>query len=122
MSTANAILVNKPGPLPIKFNYVPESDVTETLAFSGSVSTHDIASQYNGFEVKVNGQSVGKSIIYSGQSGAVRHQATIPTMVNYDIPAVFKDGSVQPVTIELIPANSDSMTDQDDFFNLTIFK
>ncbi len=55
------------------------------------------------------------------QSGPVKHQATIPTMVNYDIPFILKDDKVQPVTIELIPASSDSVTDQDDFFNVTIF-
>jgi hypothetical protein len=121
MSNANAVLVNKPGPLPISFEYTPHSDVAETIAFSGSVSTHDIAALHNGFELKVNGDSVGKSIICSGQEGSVKHQATVATMVNYDIPFVIKDDKIQPVTIELIPATSDSETNKDDFFNVTIF-
>ncbi len=118
--SVNTILVNHPGPLPISIQYVPKSDVLETLAFSGSVSTHDIAMLPNGFEVKVNGETAGKSIIYCGQDGRVKHQATIATMVNYDIPFVVKDGVVQPVTIELVPASSDSESDSDDYYNLAI--
>lgn len=121
MSTSSSILVNHPGPLPISIQYTPTSDVPETLAFSGSVTTHDIASANNGFEVKVNGKPAGKSIIHCGQEGSVKHQATIPTMVNFDIPFVIKDDVVQPVTIELVPASSDSTTNRDDYFNLTIF-
>lgn len=123
MALANALLVNQPGPLPIKVKYLPVGpDVVETIAFSGSISTHDIAAIPNGFEVKVNGKSVGKSIIVCGQEGSVKHHATIPTMVNYDIPFVMKDGKVLPVEIELVPASSDSITDSSDFFNLAILQ
>ena len=122
MAIANTVLVNHPGPLPIKVEYTPDADVPETLFFSGSISTHDIATIVNGFEVKINGESVGKSVVYCGQEGSVKHHPTIPTMVNYDIPFVIVDGVVQPVTIELVPASSDSVTDKWDFFNLTIIK
>ncbi len=123
MTLVNTLLVNHPGPLPIKVQYVPVGpEVIETLAFSGSISTHDIATMPNGFEVKVNGKSVGKSLIVCGQEGSVKHHATIATMVNYDIPFVLKDGKVVPVEIELVPASSDSTTDKYDFFNLAVIQ
>lgn len=120
MSNANAILVNHPGPLPLKLSYTPDSNATESIAFSGSIFTGDIAFVNVGFELKVDGKTVGKSIIHTHDIHGV-HQATIPTVVNFDIPFVMKDDKVKPVTIELVPLNYDSLSTKDDFYNVTIY-
>jgi hypothetical protein len=121
MSNANAILVNHPGPLPIKLKYTPQSNLKETIAFSGSIFSNDIASENIGFELKVNGETIGKSTIYANDTRGVHH-ATTPTMVNYNLPIVFKDKKILPVTIELVSVNVDSKSDKNDFFNVTIFE
>ena len=119
MSTAKTILSNQPGPLPISFQYTPEVDDTVTFLFSGSMWTGDTIEMPIGFELKVNGEGIGKSMICS--SSTVKfHFATVPAMVDTKLPFVIKDGKVQPVTIELTAMSSDNLTDQNDFFNVCI--
>jgi hypothetical protein len=119
MPKASPVLVNHPGPLPISFEYTPTCDTVETIAFSGSVYTGDLAESVIGFELNVDGKSVGKSLICTNQTDGFHH-ATVPVMVQYDIPFVIKDGKVQPVTIELVQNDSDSLSNELDFFNVTI--
>lgn len=122
MSCANAVLVNHPGPLPISFQFTPTSDITETIWFSGSVIAGDIAMVNIGFKLLVDGKEVGKSMICAGDTRS-NHHTTVPVMVNYDIPFVIADPentAVKPVTIELVLC-SDSFSDKNDKFNVTIF-
>ena len=120
MSHVKTVLVNHPGPLPISVQYTPTADVSEAIWFCGSVRTGDLASKPIGFELKVNGESVGKSLICTQDTNNA-HKATVPTMVSYDIPFVVKDGKVQPVMIELV-GTWDAYATEEDFFNVSIFE
>lgn len=122
MSIANAVLVNHPGPLPISFQYTPISDVVETIWFSGSIVAGDLALVNIGFELRINGVAVGKSMICAADTQS-NHHTTVPTMVNFDIPFVIrdpKDPKVEPVTIELVLL-PDTFSNKDDRYNVTIF-
>ena len=98
----------------------------ETIAFSGSVYSPDIADTSVGFDLKINDKMVGSSLIHTkqarGEPAPALHHATVPTMVDYDIPFIVVGSKVQPVTIEMVPHNLDSMSDKNDHFNVTIFK
>ena len=120
MSHSEALLVNKQGPLPISIQYTPKANIEETIAFSGSLYTGDLARVTIGFEVKINGKHIGKSVIHTTDTNG-SHHATVATMVNYDIPTVIVDLKIQPVTIELVALDYDSLSNKDDYFNLTIF-
>ncbi len=61
MTTAQTILSNHPGPLPISAQYTPESDGPVTIIFSGSLTTGGMAGMPICFDLKVNGEAIGKS-------------------------------------------------------------
>ena len=121
MSSAQVILSNKPGPLPISVTYTPESDEKVTLIFSGSVQSHDIAVMQVGFSLEVNGEIIGHSVIASTSSPDQRF-ATVPAMLSTKLPFnLDKDkGIVEPITFTLKPYSSDSTTSKDDVFNLCV--
>ena len=119
MSTAQTLLSNAPGPLPISIQYTPESDEPVTILFAGSVQSHDIATMQVGFDLKVNGETIGQSMINSSSSVSY-HFATVPAMVNTSLPFNLKDDQVEPVTIQLSASNNDSNTDKTDLFNVCI--
>ncbi len=119
MPTAQTVLNNHPGPLPISVQYTPVSDAPVTIIFSGSLSTGDMAEMPIWFDLKVNGEAIGKSCICVG-STADYHFATVPAMVDTSLPFVIKDDKVQPVTIELVAGDTNSLSDKYDFFNLCV--
>ena len=118
MTTAQTILNQQPGPLPITCQYTPESDEPVTLIFSGSVYTGNIDETIIGFDVKVNGETIGASTIAS-RSTSQYHFATVPGMVTTKLPFVERDGKIQPVTFELV-ANCDTLSGKTDYFSLCV--
>lgn len=119
MTTAQTILSNHPGPLPISVQYTPESDRPVTIIFSGSLTTGDIAEMPIWFDLKVNGETIGKSSICVS-STIDFHFATVPAMVDTSLPFVVKDDKVQPITIELVAGDTDSLSNKSDFFNVCV--
>ncbi len=125
MSNVDTVLVNHPGPLPISFKYTPKSDVVETIFLSGSMFTGNLACVNVGFRLLVDGKEAGRSLIYTSEIAQNSHNATVPIMVNYDIPFVIPDPKhpvAQPVTMTLESLDpNEYFSDKNDFFNVTIF-
>lgn len=119
MSTSQVVFSNKPGPLPLSIEYTPISDEPVTIICSGSVQSHDIAEMQVGFNVEINGEPIGQSLILSSSSSDYRF-ATVPAMISTPLPFVIKDQEVVPITITLTPYSSDSTTNKEDLFNLCI--
>ncbi len=119
MTTSKTILSNHPGPLPISVQYTPESEEPVTIIFSGSLTTGDMAEMPISFDLKVNGEAIGKSSICVSSTENY-HFATIPAMVDTSLPFVVKNDKVQPITIELVAGDSDSVSSKYDFFNVCV--
>ena len=115
------IFSNTPGPLPLTAEVLPLGNTLEVLFSSGSCYTHE-ENQVMGFQVLVNGEVAAESKIYSHTPH--EHRATIPVVVDYDLPFVVVDPVAEvpeptPVKIELV-ALPGTLTDENDFFNVTL--
>lgn len=123
MSKASAVLINRPGPLPIVFEYTPKESDQRAIVFSASRYKEKLGLESVGFELLVNGRSAGKSEICSEQTANQEgeKQPTIATMVNFEIPVIVKNDVIQPIIIEIMPLNSEVITDQSDRYNISVF-
>ncbi len=115
------IIANKAGALPISIQYAPLGSGTSTIFFSGSAYSES-DNKTIGFQLKINGDVVGESLVFS--DARKQHRATVPVMLNYDIPFVLSkddlgNDQVNKVTIELVALEGTS-TNEHDVFNLTI--
>lgn len=114
---------NQPGPLPLTTTITPMGNNIEVVFASGSCFTEK-ENTVMGFQVLVDGVVAAESKVYSHKPH--EHRATIPVVVDYDIPFTVDDPSAKepepmPVKIELVPL-PDTMTDENDFFNLTLIE
>lgn len=105
-----AITQNQPGPLPLKVTFTAPISGDVTIAFSGSCWS-STAQNPGGVEVLLDGQSLGKSLLFFNSPS--QHQ-TLPTQI---FAATLGEG---PHTITVQAISSTVISDRNDFFSLWI--
>lgn len=98
------------GPLPVSATFNAPSDAPATLILSGSVWSPS-ANQLIGVELELDGTVIGKALIFSNTP--TTHRTLIPIYV----PATLTFGQHK---LSLVPLNSYTTTDQNDFFNVVL--
>jgi len=104
------ILNQQKGPLPITANFKAPTDGPSCIVVSGSVWTQT-ANQTIGIHVSLDGKLVGTAVIFSNLAST--HRAVVPTY----IPVTLSFGQHQVV---LSPANSATVADFNDFFDVVL--
>ncbi len=105
-----SILNQQKGPLPIQASFKAPSDGPVYLVLSGSVWSAS-ANQMIGVQLELDGNVIGSASIYS--NGASTHRAVVPTYVNVTLP-------FGQHTITLVPLNSSTTSDANDFFDVIL--
>jgi len=104
------IISLKAGPLPLSAQFNAPSDAPSTLIVSGSVWTLS-NNQMIGVTVQLDGKALGSASIFSNASST--HRATVPAY----IPVKLTFGAH---TITLVPQNSVTTSDLNDYFNVVL--
>jgi hypothetical protein len=104
------IISLKAGPLPLSAQFSAPSDGPVTLIVSGSVWSTS-ANQLIGVTVQIDGKTLGSAMIFS--NGAITHRAAVP----FYIPVTLSFGTH---TITLVPLNSNTTSDLNDYFNVVL--
>lgn len=113
-----AILINQAGPLPISTTITTGSDGPSMLFLSGSVFTEASAGQI-GIAVSVDGTKVGEAVIWSNQPTVQR--AVVPVFIEITLDKAWPSETEMPsYTVELSPLNSGTLSDLNDWFQLSL--
>jgi hypothetical protein len=104
------IVQNQPGPLPLKVTFTAPISGDVAIAFSGSCWS-STASNPGGVEIFLDGQSLGKSLLFFNNSGL--HLA-LPAQV---FPINLSEG---PHTLTVQAISSTVLSDKNDFFSAWI--
>jgi hypothetical protein len=105
-----SILNQVKGPLPIKATFKALSDGPSCFVLSGSVWS-PTAGQVIGVQLELDGKVIGSASICS--NGATTHRAVVPSY----IPVTLTFGQH---TLTLLPLNSSTTADQNDFFDVVL--
>jgi len=108
-------IVEQVGPLPILATATIETDAATAVTLAGSVWTTTPNSMI-GVGLSIDGQLVAKAQIFS--NGPNTHRAVVPVTVPY----TFASGpsGPEPHTFELSALTSDTTSDYNDFFSLSV--
>lgn len=104
------ITQNQPGPLPLKVTFTAPITGDVTIAFSGSCWSSTVNNP-GGVEVFLDGQSLGRSLLFFNSSGV--HQS-LPTQF---FATTLGEGP-HAITVQAI--GSTVLSDRNDFFSLWI--
>lgn len=104
------ILSLAPGPLPLTATFNSPTDGPAVLVVSGSAWCAT-ANQLIGVTLQLDGKPLGSSLIFSNLAST--HRATVPVY----IPVTLSIGAHK---IALVPLNSSTTTDQNDYFNVIL--
>lgn len=114
------VIINQAGPLPITAGVTTGSVGPATLIVAGSVwsSTPNVMI---GIDVLFDGASVGNSVIFS--NGPSTHRTTVPIHIPIELDKPFTgDPPTEPptYTIELAAMNGDTVSDQNDWYQVAL--
>ena len=115
-------VISQSGPLPITKQIQTGSTGPATLVIAGSVWSKTPNVEI-GIEVSFDGVDIGASEVYS--NGTETHRATVPVhlAVNLDKPFTGSPPTTPPVyTVELRPLNSNTESDVNDNFQVTLLQ
>jgi hypothetical protein len=99
-----------PGPLPIKATFKSPTDGSASLMLAGSVWS-GTANQKIGIQIALDGKVIGTASIFS--NGTSTHRAVVPTYVPVQL-------TIGSHTIELTVLNSVTISDLNDFFDVSL--
>ena len=105
-----SILNQVKGPLPIHSNFKAPSDGPACLVLSGSVWSAT-ANQMIGVQLELDGKVIGSATIFS--NGASTHRAVVPSYIPVTL-------SIGPHTLTLLPLNSSTTSDYNDWFDVIL--
>jgi hypothetical protein len=113
-----AILINQAGPLPISTTIKTGSNGPSMLYLSGSVWTAESAGQI-GIAVLIDGTKVGEAVIWSNEP--TEHRAVVPVFIEITLDKAWPSETEMPsYTVELSPLNSSTLSDLNDWFQLSL--
>ena len=111
------ILINQAGPLPLAATIQTGSSGPSTLFVSGSVWSQQENTQI-GIAVSMDGKQVGEAVIFS--NGTTEHRAVVPVFINIDLDKDWPSETEPPsYTFELSALNGDTLSDLNDWFQLS---
>ena len=105
-----SILNQAKGPLPIHTKFNAPSDGPTCLVLSGSVWSVK-ANELIGVQLELDGKVIGSAAIYSNQPST--HRAVVPAYIPVNL-------SFGQHTLTLLPLNSSTTSDPNDFFNVIL--
>ncbi|NND73409.1 MAG: hypothetical protein HKN44_00215 [Ilumatobacter sp.] len=114
------VIINQPGPLPLTATVKTGSTGPASLAVAGSVWS-ETTNVMLGVDVEFDGTAVGTAKIFS--NGTDTHRALVPMHVPVDLDKPFTgDPPTEPpdYTVTLKPANGDTITDENDWFQVVL--
>ena len=103
-------VISSTGPLPAQGTFNAESDAQMVMLVTGSVWSNQ-PDQFVGVNVSLDGENVGTCIIYCNEAGS--HRTFIPQLFPITVP--FGEH-----TISLTPTNGYTVSDYNDYFNVSI--
>lgn len=104
------VIVNQPGPLPIKVNFDALGDMPVYLEIGGSVWS-EVANTMIGIGVDLDGVRLGAAQIFS--NGTSTHRAVVPAY----LPAQLSFGQR---TLELYLNSGETISDVNDFYTVVL--
>src|SRR5437879_2168258 len=104
------ILNQVKGPLPLHTTFKSPSDGPTCLVLTGSVWSQT-PNQLIGIQLQVDGKVVGTAEIFS--NGVATHRAVVPSYMPVTL-------SIGPHTITVLPLNSSTTSDYNDFFDVIL--
>ena len=104
------ILNQAKGPLPLKASFDAPSDAPTYFTLSGSVWS-TTANQMIGVTLELDGKPIGSAEIFSNTVSV--HRAVVPVQITAKL-------SIGPHTITLVPLNGVTISDLNDFFNVSL--
>lgn len=111
------ILINQAGPLPLSATIQTGSSGPSTLFVSGSVWTQESAGQI-GIAVSMDGVQVGQAVIWSNEP--TEHRAVVPVFINIMLDKEWPSETEPPsYTFELSALNGETVSDENDWFQLS---
>ena len=111
------ILINQAGPLPISTSIQTGSNGPSMLQVSGSVWTQAADGQI-GIAVLLDGTKVGEAVIWSNEPTV--HRAVVPVFIEVNLDKAWPSETEMPTyTLELSPLNSATLSDYNDWFQLS---
>ncbi len=112
------IIINHSGPLPLSADIQTGSNGPAMLFLSGSVWTQEAAGEI-GVVVSLDGQEVGQAVIWSNAPAV--HRALVPVFIQIDLDKPWPSETEMPTyTITLAPMNTDTVSDVNDWFQLSL--
>ena len=114
------VIINQAGPLPIHATVTTGSVGPATLVVAGSVWSQT-ADREIGINVVFDGQSVGKAVIFSNDPA--QHRAVVPSHIPITLDKPFTgDPPTDPpsYTVELVASTGDTVSDQNDWFQVVL--
>jgi hypothetical protein len=110
---ANAmVLLDEAGPLSVSAQFDSEVDGPVVFVLSGTAWTQE-APTLIGINLLLDGESLGSAAMCFANLNA-NHQAMRTTFIPYD------NLTIGPHTIEVVPAYSNTVTDFNDYFQVTM--
>ncbi len=111
-------LINQTGPLPISAQFTTGSNGPATLIVAGSVWTKT-QDRLIGVQVLLDGQPIGNAQIWSNAPST--HRAVVPMHFVIDLNKEWPSPEQQPsYKLTLQAMNSDTTSDQNDFFQVVL--
>lgn len=114
------IIINQAGPLPITANVTSGSTGPATLVVAGSVWSQNTNVEI-GINVVFDAQSVGQAVIFSNEPS--EHRAVVPMHIPISLDKPFTgDPPTNPptYTVELVALNGETVSDQNDWFQVVL--
>lgn len=112
------IIINGAGPLPLSAPIQTGSSGPAMLFLSGSVWTQEEAGEI-GVVVSVDGQQVGQAAIWSNAPAV--HRAVVPVFIAIELDTPWPTDTEMPTyTFELAPMNAQTVSDQNDWYQLSL--
>jgi len=104
------ILNQVKGPLPLNANFTGPSDAPSCFVLAGSVWS-TTPNQVIGVQLQLDGKVIGTASIYS--NAASTHRVVVPSYIPVTL-------SIGPHSISVVPLNSHTTTDYNDFFEVVL--
>ncbi len=116
--TDRQIIINHSGPLPLSADVQTGSNGSAMLFLSGSVWTQEQAGEI-GIVVSLDGQEVGQAVIWSNEPA--EHRAVVPVFIQIELDKPWPSETEVPTyTFTLAPLNTDTLSDVNDWFQLSL--
>lgn len=104
------LIVNQKGPLPIKATFQAIGDTSMYLEVNGSVWTQQLNTMI-GIEINLDGNKLGMAQIFS--NAVATHRTVVPAYIRIKLPQ-------GQHTLTLSVANSQTLSDYNDFYTAVI--